>query len=249
MMSTADGKALAGQVAVVTGGGRGIGASVAQRLAEMGASAVICGRSQQPLEETAHAITAAGGRCEVVPCDVTNLSSVDGLAARVQSGFGRLDILVNNSGVGGPDYDGPLHKMLPERWDEVLNTNLRGVFYCLRALVPMMIRAHSGHIINMSSMHGINHCPNAATYAASKWGLRGLTYAVAEELRDFNIRVSVVFPGTTLNSVLRPAMFKDSSRALTGADVAHVIAMLVTQAPQSFVSEIVLRPTRECEFL
>jgi short-subunit dehydrogenase len=105
-----------------------------------------------------------------------------------------------------------------------------------------MIARRSGHIINISSLAGKNPLPKGAAYAASKWGLNGLSYSVAEELRAYNIRVSVVCPGST-NTDLSPHEGKDPSRMLQPGDVAHAVAMLVTQAPQSFVSEVLLRPT------
>jgi len=233
-------KQLAGQVAVITGAGRGIGAAIAYKLAGLGAITVLCGRHRSPLESEAAAISRAGGRAEVVECDVRELRSVESAAAHVDQTFGRLDILVNNAGVGG--FGGPLHQMPPESWDQVLNTNLRGVYYCIRAFAPMMIRAQSGHIVNISSLAGKNPLPNGAAYAASKWGLNGLSYSVAEELRGYRIRVSVICPGS-VDTELSPHTGKDASKMLQPDDVAHAVAMLVTQAPQSFVSEILLRPT------
>ena len=234
--------ALAGQVTVISGAGRGIGAAIAGELARLGATAVLCGRSRAALESTARAIAEAGGRAEVLPCDVTSLESVEAAAKRVEDSFGRLDILVNNAGVGG--FGGPLHQLPPEGWDQIVNTNLRGVYYTTRALAPMMIRARSGHIINISSLAGKNALPNGAAYAASKWGLNGLSYSMAEELRGHNIRVAVICPGST-NTDLGPHAGKDHSKMLQPDDVAHTVAMLVTQSPQSFVSEILLRPTQK----
>lgn len=231
---------LTGQVAVITGAGRGIGAAIARKLADMGAAAVLCGRSRAPLESTAAAIARSGGRAEVAECDVMDLPSVENLAAHVERSFGRLDILVNNAGIGG--FGGPLHQMPADAWDKVLNTNLRGVYYCIRSFAPLMIRAGSGHIVNISSLAGKNPLPNGAAYAASKWGLNGLSYSVAEELRTHNIRVSVVCPGS-VDTELTPHTGKDPRKMLQADDVAHVVAMLVTQAPQSFASEVLLRPT------
>ena len=239
-MAEAVSAALKDQIAVITGAGRGIGAAIARKLAEMGAQAVLCGRTRGPLESTAAAISKAGGQAEVVECDVTDLRSVERAAAHVERTFGRTDVLVNNAGVGG--FGGPLHQMPPESWDQVLNTNLRGVYYCIRAFAPMMIRARSGHIINISSLAGKNALPNGAAYAASKWGLNGLSYSVAEELRAYNIRVSVICPGS-VDTELSPHAGKDHTKMLRPEDVAHAVAMLVTQAPQSFASEILLRPT------
>ncbi len=235
-------KPLSGKVAVVTGGGRGIGQAISAKLAEMGATTVICGRSQETLQAAAENISAAGGQCEAMVCDVTRLASVEALAARVQETFGRAEILVNNAGVG--DFARPLHELPPDDWERIFNTNLRGVFYCIRAFAPMMIDAGHGDIVNISSIAGKNALANGAAYAASKWGLNGLSYSVAEELRRYNIRVSVVCPGSTL-SELSAHEGKDTLKMLRPGDVAHVVAMLVTQAPQSFASEVILRPTQK----
>src|SRR5277367_1007231 len=138
---------LSGQVAVITGAGRGIGAAIASKMAQLGAVVVLCGRSRGPLDSTANAILKAGGRAESLECDVTKLRSVEAAAAHVEQTLGRIDILVNNAGVGA--FRGPLHQLAPESWDEVLNTNLRGVYFGIRAFAPMMIRAHNGHIVNI----------------------------------------------------------------------------------------------------
>ena len=245
---------LAGQVAVITGAGRGIGRAIALTLAELGAHAVLCGRSREALEQTAAAIRNSGGqnsgksslksseKSSVIECDVTDLHSVEALAERIERTFHRIDILVNNAGTRGAG--GPLHQLPPDNWDRVLNTNLRGVYYCIRGLAPLMIKAGSGHIINISSLAGKNPLPNAAAYAASKWGLNGLTYSVAEELRAHNIRVSVICPGS-VHTEFSPHEGKNPEKMLQASDVAHVVAMIVTQAPQSFASEILLRPTQK----
>jgi 3-oxoacyl-[acyl-carrier protein] reductase len=233
---------LKGQVAVITGGGRGIGAAIGGHLAGLGALAVLCGRRRASLDSTVAAISAAGGQAEAVECDVTDCRSVETLAAQVERKVGRVDILVNNAGIGG--FGGPLHRMAPEAWDQVLNTNLRGVFYAIRAFAPMMIKGGAGHIVNISSLAGKNPLPNGAAYAASKWGLNGLSYSVAEELRSHNIRVSVICPGS-VNTELSPHAGKDPAKMLQPDDIAHAVAMLVTQAPQSFISEVLLRPTQK----
>lgn len=228
---------LSQKVALVTGGGHGIGAAIARKLAGLGLTVVICGRNQTRLQQTAREI-----QCESLVVDVTDWPSVAALAERIKATFNRLDVLVNNAGIGG--FGGPLHTMPLENWDAVLNTNLRGVFYTVRAFAALMISGGGGDIINISSIAGKNALPNGAAYGASKWGLNGLSYSIAEELRSHNIRVSVICPGST-NTELSPHPGKDPKKMLQGDDIAHVVAMLVTQAPQSFASEVVLRPTQK----
>jgi NAD(P)-dependent dehydrogenase (short-subunit alcohol dehydrogenase family) len=241
-MKNASNPPLAGQVAVITGAGRGIGAAIATRLAGLGARAVLCGRTREALEATSAAIHNQGGQTAVMQCDVTDLRSVESLAERVERTFGRVDILVNNAGIGAAS--GPLHELSPDDWDRILNTNLRGVYYCIRSFAPLMIRARCGHIINISSLAGKNALPNGAAYSASKWGLNGLTYSLAEELRVHNIRVSVICPGS-VHTDFSPHPGKSAEKMLQADDIAHVVAMIVTQALQSFASEIVLRPTQK----
>lgn len=236
----ADNGNVAGQVAVVTGAGRGIGAAIARKLAVLGARVVLCARTRGPLEATARNIAEAGGKAEVCECDVSDRMSVESLAKQVRSRLGGIDILVNNAGVGGPGV--PLHELPPDNWEQIFNTNLRGVYHCIRSFAPMMISARRGHIINISSLAGKNALPNGAAYSASKWGLNGLSYSVAEELRNYNIRVSVVCPGS-VHTEFSPHTGKDPKRMLQPEDVAHAVAMIVTQSPTSFASEILLRPT------
>jgi 3-oxoacyl-[acyl-carrier protein] reductase len=244
---------LAGQIAVITGAGRGIGQAVALKLAALGAHTVLCGRSREALEQTSAALQSAmpiavaeatRNRADstVIECDITDLRSVEALAGQVERDFQRIDILVNNAGISGAA--GPLHRLAPENWDSILNTNLRGAYYCIRSFAPLMIEAGGGHIINISSLAGKNALPNGAAYAASKWGLNGLSYSVAEELRPHNIRVSVICPGS-VHTDFSPHAGKNTAKMLQGADVAHVVAMLVTQTPQSFASEVLLRPTQK----
>src|ERR1700730_2028444 len=121
---------LAGQVAVITGAGRGIGRAIALKLAELGARTVLCGRSRRALQETSAVIQKSGGlESSVLECDVTDLHSVEAMGREVESKFHRLDILVNNAGIGG--MGNPLHELAPENWERVMNTNLRGVYYCI----------------------------------------------------------------------------------------------------------------------
>jgi 3-oxoacyl-[acyl-carrier protein] reductase len=233
---------LDGKISIVTGGSRGIGLAIATKLAELGSEVVITARKRDELDKAAQSIRKSGAKCECIPCDVSSLSDVQQLAEKIGDRRKNLRVVINNAGVGG--FSAPLHQTDPEAWDKILNTNLRGVYYMIRAFAPMLIANGGGDIVNISSLAGKNALPNGAAYSASKWGLNGLSYSVAEELRGYNIRVSVVCPGS-VNTDLSPHTGKNFSKMLQPADVAHVVGMVVTQAAQSFASEILLRPTQK----
>ncbi len=234
--------AISGQTAVITGGSRGIGAGIALRLAEMGAKTVILGRDRAALDATAQQIASRQGDCLALVCDVESEAEVQQVAGEIDRRMDAPEILVNCAGVGLLGRQ--LLECSADDWERVINTNLRGVFYTIRAFAPAMVKRRSGHVINISSLAGKNPLPGGAIYAASKWGLNGLSYSVAEELRAHNVRVSVVSPGS-VNTGFSAHDGHDLSRMPTPAEVAHVIAMLVTQRPQSFVSEVILRPTQK----
>jgi 3-oxoacyl-[acyl-carrier protein] reductase len=233
---------LRGQVAVVTGGNKGIGMAIAQKLASLGVNVYIVGRSERSLQQAADKIQSEGHSCITYQADITKWGQVEELAQFVGKEGNRCDILVNSAGIGC--FGDPLHEMEVQDWDQVLNTNLRGTYYMIKAFAPMMIQAKGGNIINISSIASKNALPKGAAYAASKWGLNGLTYSVAEELRNDNIRVSLVCPGST-DSGWSHYHAKDPEKMLRPSDIAHVVGMLVTQTPQSFVSEVIVRPTRK----
>jgi 3-oxoacyl-[acyl-carrier protein] reductase len=241
-MKRVDSVPLEGVISVVTGGGRGIGLAIVRKLAGLGAHVVLTGRDEALVKKIAADLTRAGQDADGVRCDVSDLDSVETLGKYLQKTYGRVDILVNNAGIGGPS--GELHKLAPADWDAILNTNLRGAYYMMRAVVPIMIGNGGGHIINISSLAGKNPLPRGVAYSASKWGLNGLSYGAAEELRSHNIRVSVVCPGS-VNTEFSPHTGKSADKMLQPDDVAHAVESLVTQTPQSFMSEILLRPTQK----
>jgi 3-oxoacyl-[acyl-carrier protein] reductase len=229
------------QVAVVTGAGRGIGAAISKRLAAMGATVILVARDARRLAEVQQQIASTGGSAEARPLDLKDDSAISSLAQWVKERFGRCDILVNNAGIGSTGA--PLHETTPGVWDDLMATNLRGPYLMIRAFAPLMIAAGAGCIVNISSLAGHNPLKNGAAYAASKWGLNGLTYSVAEELRDHGIRVSAVATGSVNTSF--GVSGKDGSWKIQPGDVAEVVAMIVSQPQQSFVSEVKMRPTRK----
>ena len=184
---------LDGQVALVTGASRGIGAVVAQRLAQDGAAvAVNYQASETAAAQVVAAITAAGGNAAAFPADVSQEDAARELVDRVMAQWGRLDILVNNAGI---TRDRLLLRMTPADWDEVLQVNLRGAFLCTKYVMPHLIRRRQGRIVNMSSVVGLSGNPGQANYAAAKAGLIGFTKAVAREVASRNITVNALAPG------------------------------------------------------
>jgi 3-oxoacyl-[acyl-carrier protein] reductase len=233
---------LQGQVAVVTGAARGIGAAIAEQLAAMGAHVILTARNEVALDAVKGKIEGSGGSASVAVCDLTDEAAIAKLGNTVREQTGRCDVLVNCAGLATAGT--PLHELAPKDWDAMMDVNLKAPYLMIRALAPLMIAAKYGHIVNISSLAGKNPLPNGAAYSASKWALNGLTYSAAEELRQYNIRVSVVAPGsvnTHFGGV--DASPEKAARKIQPADVARVVAMLVTQEPQSFVSEVLLRPT------
>jgi len=231
-------KLLDGKVALVTGANRGIGKAIALRLAALGSAVAICGRDTITLRSATNELAALGIRVHSQPADVTRASDVATLVKQTEAALGPISILVNNAGMG---LFGPVHEKSEQDWDTLLDTNLKSVFLVSRAVIPGMIQRKSGDIINISSQAGKNTFANGAIYCASKWGLQGLSGCMAEDLRRHSIRVSTVCPGSVYTefSGMGP---KDPSKVLTANDVAHAVAMIATQGPQSFLSEVHLRP-------
>jgi len=232
---------LAGKVALVTGGSRGIGRAIAMKLASLGADVAICGRDAAKLEEAAAALRAFGGRAESFRADVTKANEVAELVRNVEAKMAPIKILVNNAGMG---LFGPVHEKTEEEWDRLMNTNLKSVFLVSRAVVPGMIRNAGGDIINISSLAGKNVFAGGGVYCASKWGVQGLSGCMAEELREHRIRVSTICPGSVATEFSGRGP-KDATKVLRPEDVAHAVAMLATQGEQSFLSEVQLRPLRK----
>lgn len=232
---------LSSAVALVTGGSRGIGRAVALRLAELGASVAICGRDAGALSATAAELQKRTGRVFSHAADVTRSAEVTALVEKTEAALGPISILVNNAGIG---LFGPAHEKSEADWDKVLDTNLKGLFLVSRAVAPSMIRRGAGDIVNISSLAGRNTFAGGGLYCASKWGIYGLSGCMAEDLRGHGIRVSVVSPGSVATEFSGRGP-KDPSKVLTPEDVAHAVAMIVTQGPQSFVSEVQLRPVRK----
>jgi NAD(P)-dependent dehydrogenase (short-subunit alcohol dehydrogenase family) len=184
---------LDGAVAVVTGAGTGIGREISLRLAADGADVVLTGRSAGPMEEVAEEVRAVGRRASVVRMDLRDPASIEAAAKAVQEEFGRVDVLVNNSGVGGPSA--PLWEIDPEEWEDTFRVNVTGTFLACRAFLPGMVERRSGSVVVIGSMTGKRPLVNRTPYAASKTALIGLVRTLAFEVGPHGIRVNLVSPG------------------------------------------------------
>ena len=231
---------LSGHVAVVTGGSRGIGKAIASRLAQLGAAVSLCARNARALERTAAELSANGATVRSQAVDVTNARDVASFIEATEKELGPITILVNNAGIGGPGF-GPVHEKSEDDWQRVLDTNLKSVFLVSKTVAPSMIARGRGDIVNISSLAGKNTFAGGGIYCASKWGLQGLAGCMAEDLRAFGIRVSLVCPGSVATEFSGRGL-KDPTKVLTPEDVAHAVSLIVLQGPQSFLSEVQLRP-------
>lgn len=181
------------KVALITGGGRGIGKAIATAYAREGARIALCARTAAELEQTVQELRALPAEVEGWPCDVADETSARGFVAKVHQRFSRIDVLVNNAGV--MTRPSPMTELDVKKWDYTMAVNLRGPFLITQAVVPIMTNQRAGSIVNVSSMIGRGAYANFLAYATSKWGLEGFTQTLAAEVRSANIRVNSVEPG------------------------------------------------------
>ena len=225
---------LAEQVALVTGASRGIGAVIAQRLAQDGARvAVNYQASEEAARQVADGIAERGGEAVVMPGDVSKEEDADALVKSVIEQWGRIDILVNNAGI---TRDRLLLRMTSDDWDRVLDVNLRGAFLCTKYVMPHLIRRRQGRVVNISSVVGIGGNPGQANYAASKAGLIGFTKAVAREVASRNITVNALAPGFIDTGGMVDQMTEEARKTVLGRipmerfgsadDVAEAVSFL-----------------------
>jgi len=183
---------LAGKVAIVTGGGRGIGRAIALGLAQAGADVVVAARTAVEIEDTAAKIRGEGRKAVAIPTDVRNVEQVANMRDKTLDLFGRVDILVNNA---GSTFYAPALKMSANAWEAIIRENLNSVFFCSRLVGEVMVRQKSGNIINISSVVGLGPFPGGAHYAAAKAGIISLTKTLAVEWAPYNVRVNAIAPG------------------------------------------------------
>jgi NAD(P)-dependent dehydrogenase (short-subunit alcohol dehydrogenase family) len=237
-----DSQRLSGRVALVTGGSRGIGRAIAGALLDAGASVVVTGRTQSHLDEAVAGFSKSGhgDRVRAAPADVSKAADAARAVAAASEAFGGLDILVNNAGVGA---FANVADMEIERWDQVIGTNLSGVFFCCHAAIPVLRSRGGGWIINISSLAGSNPFVTGAAYCASKAGLNAFSEALMLELRYDNIKVSYVQPGSVATAFGRDSG-GGSEWKLAPEDVAEVVMDLLAHPARSLPSRVEIRPSR-----
>jgi NAD(P)-dependent dehydrogenase (short-subunit alcohol dehydrogenase family) len=231
---------LTGQVAVVTGGGRGIGRAIAAALAREGAAVALAARSAAELEAVAREIEQAGGRALAIATDVRHEGAVEALARRVLGEWQRVDVLVNAAGVAtfAPVTDSKL-----DDWDQMLAVNLRGAVLCCRAVLPAMTARRRGTIINVGSVVTSRSLTGSAAYTASKYGLLGFSRVLAEEMRPHGVRVGVLSAGATdtpLWDAMPGALPRD--RMLRADQVAEAALFMAGLDPNATLEEMTLLP-------
>ena len=231
------------KVAVVTGGTRGIGYSIAQALLAEGAKVFICGRDSRTLETAIQALTRTDtGRVAGLVADVRRYDDCRKLIHVAAERLGGLDILVNNAGVG---VFKPVDQITPEEWNTIIETNLSGAFYCSREAIPLMRQRGGGYIFNISSLAGVNPFAGGSAYNASKFGLNGFSEAMMQDVRYDGIRVSYILPGSVdTDFAAAPGASPRESWKLTGEDIAKAVVDLYKYPRSSLASRIELRPSQ-----
>ena len=237
---------LNGQVCIITGGGSGIGRGAALLMAQEGATVVIIGRTESKLASVIDEIAAAGGTATRYSLDVADYDAVERMVADVLDKFGQIDVLVNNA--GHSSHHRRLLNTTPEEVRSVIDSNLMGTFYCTQAVVPAMLKAKSGTIINISSLAAVTPGPfSGFAYGAAKAGVINFTEFLNADLRNTGIRASVVIPGEVATPILdnRPIPPDADARAtMVDVDETSAAILLIATLPQrSNIPELVIRPT------
>ena len=234
---------LSEQVALITGAGRGIGRAIALRLAQAGAKTVLAARTEQELQNTARSIQDRGGEALPVPTDLQQDEQVTALIEETLARYERIDILVNNAG-GGPPRT-PIVKSRLTDWESVLRVNLFAAMSLTKHVLPSMIERRHGTIIMLGSTASLSGRAGEAAYAASKFGLRGFTQALFEEVRRYGIKVSLLCPGSVDTALIPYNKRLNRDRLLSPSDVAEAAYQIATASPRACPAEVILQPQFE----
>jgi 3-oxoacyl-[acyl-carrier protein] reductase len=219
-------KRLDGKIAIITGGGSGIGRGLALALAEEGARVVVCGRRASKLDETVQAVGKQGGEALAIQANIANERDVDRVVNTTLQKYGQIDILINNAGV----YAGAeVHRLEPATWDEIMAINLRGPYLVTRAVIPHMRLRRSGQIVNISSESGIGYEDGDGAYGTSKHALNAFAEYVQRENQEYNIRVNSICPGMVVTEMTENDEGLNHDRCLYPEDIADLAIWLLTR--------------------
>jgi len=226
------------KVSIVTGGGRGIGRAIGKALAAEGATVVLAARTEQEIEGVRNEILAASFQSMAVQTDITREEDVRRLVDRVVDCYGHIDILVNNAGVG---FFRPVVDMPVSEFDAMWSVNMRGIFLASKQVLPHMIGQRSGVIVNIGSLAGKNGVKGGAGYAATKWALRGFASSLMLEVREYDVRIVTIFPGSVDTTFSSPHGWR--KQIPQPEDIADTVVFALTAPPRTMISEIDVRPT------
>lgn len=231
---------LEGRSAIVTGASLGIGRSVTEALNARGVRVAGLARNAERLEKLAGRF---GDAFLPVPCDVGDLEQVEGAIQSARDAFGTIDFLINNAGVG---RFGAVDELAKDSWDEMFATNVSGLFHCIRQVVPIMKEQERGHIVNVASIAGKVGYPNASGYNATKFAVRGLSEALCNELGQFGIKVSTIFPGTT-DTAFGSGPPGPGISSMQPEEVAEAVLHILERTENFLITEMVMRPLRRSQ--
>lgn len=236
---------ISGKAVIVTGGTRGIGRAIAERMLAEGARVALCGRTQQSVDEALHTL-GGGERTFAMPADVSNIEDVRQFVAAAHARFGRIDVLINNAGAGV--FRG-VADLSPEEWQRMIGLNLSGAYYCCHEVLPILRRGGGGDIINIGSLAGKNAFAGGAAYNASKFGLNGFSEAMMLDYRNEGIRVSTIMPGSVDTEFGGKGPVGESERQrsswkIAPEDIAEIAVTLLKMSRRTTISQIEVRPSR-----
>ena len=234
-------KDLSGKTALITGGSKGIGYSVAEAMIKEGMNAVVTSRSEKEVKEAAERLGDAGsGKALGLQCDVRDLAQQKDIVQQITDEFGSLDILIANAGVGN---FAPIDEMTPDQWQDVIDINLTGVFNSVKASVEDLKKS-KGFIITIASLAGTNFFAQGAAYNASKFGLVGMTQAMMLDLRKYDIKVSTIMPGSVATYFNDHTPSEEDAWKIQPEDIAEMVMYLLHTPTRTLPSKIEVRPSR-----
>ena len=228
------------KVAIVSGGGTGIGRAIALALAEQGVRVVVCGRRLAPIEAATQTIQANGGVALAIQADVADAGDIDRLVQLTVETFGSVNILVNNAGISGGDY---IHEQDLGEWDLIMAINLRGPFLLARAVLPLLRQQREGHIINISSEAGLEYYAGDGAYGVSKHALNALGEYIQRENQEWGIRVNTICPGMVVTEMTASLSGLNEAKCLQPEEIADLVLWLLTQQSNLKIGRPVLIQT------